>query len=156
MRCLICALIISILFSHGIVLAAESDIDAIKAQLVEIAEMTQVARPTAEMTELYMEYFAKEATLLPAESEALRGRAEIAAFYNRAFQGIEILSNNYRDPVVIVNGDMAVRRYIGTAVFMIADTPEPVTATNRYLDVLVKKNGRWKILWHSWVPMSWE
>jgi len=89
MRCLICALIVSILFSHGIVLAAESDIDAIKTQLIEIAEMTQVARPTEEMTELYMEYFVKEATLLPAESDALRGRAEIEAFYNLAFQGIE-------------------------------------------------------------------
>lgn len=147
---------VCILVSHGLVLAAGTEAEAIKAQLVEIAEMTQVARPTEELTDLYMAYFAKEATLLPAGSGALRGRAAIAGFYNRAFQGIEILSNDYRDPVVVVDGNMAVRRYIGTAVFMIADEPDPVTATNRYMDVLVKENGRWKILWHSWVPVSWE
>ncbi|MEE8464493.1 MAG: DUF4440 domain-containing protein [Gammaproteobacteria bacterium] len=147
--------IVSILFSHGLVLAAGTETDAIKAQLVEIAAMSQVARPTEEMTDLYMAYFAKEPTLLPAGSDALRGRAAIAEFYNHAFQGIEILSNDYRDPVVVVDGDMAVRRYIGKAVFMIAGEPDPVTATNRYVDVLVKENGRWKILWHSWVPVSW-
>lgn len=156
MKSYISAFVTCMLFPHSIALSAGTETEAIKAQLVEIAEMTLVARPTEEMTDLYLEYFAKEPTLLPAESDTLRGRAAIADFYNRAFQGIEILSNDYRDPVVVVDGDMAVRRYIGTAVFMIAGEPDPVTATNRYVDVLVKENGRWKILWHSWVPVSWE
>ena len=51
---------------------------------------------------------------------------------------------------------MATRRYIGTAVFVIAGEEDRVTAKNRYIDILVKEDGEWKMFWHSFVPVSWE
>ena len=60
----------------------EDEIASIRAQLLEIAEMSSVDRPTAELTNEYMTYFSKEPTLLPANREAINGRDAIAAFYN--------------------------------------------------------------------------
>jgi len=136
--------------------ASSSESEAIMAQLIEIAEVSQSGLPMGEMTDRYLSYFAANPTLLPAGQAALTGREAIQDFYNGAFRDIVIESNIYRDPVVVVNGDMATRRYIGTAVLITADQPDPVSATNRYLDVLIKEGGEWKMLWHSWVPVDWE
>lgn len=133
-----------------------SEVESIRTQLLEIAEMSARDRPTAEMTEEYMRYFAEEPTLLPANGDAIVGREAIVRFYNNAFDGIKIVSNKYEEPVILVQGSIATRRYLGTAVFNLAAQEEPVTARNRYIDVLVKENGEWKMLWHSWVPVSWE
>ena len=136
--------------------ASSSESEAIMAQLIEIAEVSQSGLPMGEMTDRYLSYFAANPTLLPAGQAALTGREAIQNFYNGAFRDIVIESNIYRDPIIVVNGDMATRRYIGTAVLKIADQPDPVSATNRYLDVLIKEDGEWKMLWHSWVPVDWE
>lgn len=138
------------------VAASDAEVESIRTQLLEIAAMSAADLPTTKMTEKYMHSFAEEPTLLPANGAAIRGRDAIAEFYNTAFDGIKILSNKYEEPVIVVNGSMATRRYLGTAVFRLADDNEPVTAKNRYLDVLVKESGEWKMLWHSWVPVSWE
>ena len=130
--------------------------DAITAQLLEIAAMSRSALPTTEMTDRYLHYFAAEPTLLPADRAAIIGRDAIADFYNGVFKDIEILDNEYREPVVVVRGDTATRRYLGTAVFRVPGEEAPVTATNRYLDLLVKENGEWKMLWHAWVPVTWQ
>ena len=136
--------------------ASETEVESIRTQLSEIAAMSTVERPTDEMTEEYMHYFAEEPTLLPANGKAIYGKKAIAEFYNSAFDGIRILSNKYMEPVIVVNGSIATRRYLGTAVFRLANDEEPVTAKNRYLDVLVKESDEWKMLWHSWVPVTWD
>ena len=128
---------------------SDQEIESIRAQLLEIANMSAIDRPTAETMNEYMTYFSEEPTLLPANGEAIHGREAIARFYIEAFSGIKILSNVYERPVIVVTGDMAIRRYIGTAVFIISGQEDPVTAKNRYIDLLVKENGDWKMLWHS-------
>lgn len=135
---------------------AETEIESIHGQLLAITRMSVLDQSTAETTNQYMHYFADEPTLLPANGKAIVGRDAIADFYNEAFADIRILSNKYEDPVIVVDGAMATRRYLGTAIFVLADNEAPITAKNRYLDVLVKENGEWKMLWHSWVPVSWE
>lgn len=135
---------------------ADTETESIRLQLLAIAEMSMLDRPAVETTSEYMTYFASEPTLLPANGKAIYGREAIADFYNNAFDGIKILSNRYDNPVIVVNGSMATRRYLGTAVFQLPGQQEPVTAKNRYIDVLAKEDGEWKMLWHSWVPVSWE
>jgi ketosteroid isomerase-like protein len=135
---------------------AVSDVKSIRAQLMEIAEMSARDQPTAAMTDAYMKYFAAEPALLPANGKTIYGRAAIAHFYNDAFAGIKILSNRYEDPVIVVNGSFAARRYLGTAVSNISGQQNSVTARNRYIDVLVKEDDEWKVLWHLWVPISWD
>ena len=131
------------------------DTQLLKEQLVEIAEMTASGLPTEDMTDRYVSYFADSPTLLPAGQDALLGRDAIRDFYNSAFSGIEILSNEYYEVVVVVDEELAVRRYLGTAMFRVPKDSEPISVTNRYIDVLSKLDGNWKIVWHSWTPATW-
>jgi ketosteroid isomerase-like protein len=135
---------------------SDSEVESIRRQLIEIAEMSALDRPTTEMIEEYMRYFAAEPTLLPANGAAIYGREAIADFYNNVFNDITIISNKYEEPVILVNGLTATRRYLGTAKFEIVGKKGTVTAKNRYIDVLVKEGGEWKMLWHSWVSVTWE
>jgi ketosteroid isomerase-like protein len=134
----------------------DTEIELIRAQLVEIAEMSALDRATAEMTNEYLQYFAAEPTLQPADGDPIHGRDAIARFYNDAFENIKILSNTYKEPVIAINGATAIRRYTGIAVFVVAGQSEQVTAKNRYTDVLIKEGGEWKMLLHSWVPVGLE
>jgi len=132
-----------------------ADTLSLKEQLVEIAEMTVSGLPTEEITEQYLSYFSDSPVALSPDRSAILGRTAISEFYNTAFSGIEILSNDYRDVVVKVNGKSAVRRYLGTATIRVAEASEPISVTNRYIDVLEKSDGSWKIAWHSWTPAVW-
>jgi len=127
----------------------------LKKQLVEIAEMTVSGLPTEVMTKRYLSYFSDSPTILPPGQSAVLGREEIGEFYNAGFDGIEILGNEYHAVVVEVTERSAVRRYLGTAKFRTSEDSEPISVTNRYVDVLEKSDGSWKIVWHSWTPAVW-
>ena len=127
----------------------------LKEQLVEIAEMTVSRLPIEEMTDRYLSYFSDNPTLLPPGQSAVLGRDAIGEFYNAAFDGIEIVENQYHEVVVEVTERSAVRRYLGTAMFRVSEDSEPISVTNRYIDVLEKSDGSWKIVWHSWTPAVW-
>ena len=62
-----------------------SEIQTIRTQLEEIAAMSALDRPTSEMTDEYLRYFATEPTLQPADGDSIHGRDAIARFYNEAF-----------------------------------------------------------------------
>ena len=123
--------------------------------LVEIADMTVSGLPIEEMTKRYLSFFSDSPTLLPPGQSAVLGRDAIGDFYNTAFDGFEILGNHYHEVVVEVIGRSAVRRYLGTATFRASEDSEPISVTNRYIDVLEKFDGSWKIVWHSWTPAVW-
>jgi ketosteroid isomerase-like protein len=127
----------------------------LKQQLVEIAEMTVSGLPNREMTDRYLSYFSDSPTLLPPGQEVVLGRDTIAEFYNAAFDGIEILDNKYHGIIVEVTDRSAVRRYLGTATLLVSKDSDPISVTNRYIDVLEKFDGDWKIVWHSWTPAVW-
>lgn len=127
----------------------------LKQQLVEIAEMTLSGLATEEITKRYLAYFSDSPTLLPPGQGAVLGREAIGEFYNAGFAGIEILENKYHAVVVEVTDRSAVRRYFGTAKFRTSEDSEPISVTNRYVDVLEKSDGSWKIVWHSWTPAVW-
>jgi ketosteroid isomerase-like protein len=133
-----------------------SEIQTIRTQLEEIAAMSALDRPTSEMTDEYLRYFATEPTLQPADGDSIHGRDAIARFYNEAFENIKIISNTYNEPVIAINGATAVRRYTGKAVFAVGGQSAQVTATNHYTDVLIKEGGEWRMLLHSWVPVAPE
>ena len=139
------------------VFASDSEIEIIRAQLHEIAWMSAEDRPVSEMAEEYISYFSAEPTLLPPNSEAIVGRDAIEEFYKGAFGGVRLISNQYFDEEIIVNGGMASRHYMGMAhlSFPGADMTE-IVSINRYVDVLVKEDGAWRMVWHSWVPVTWD
>ncbi len=136
--------------------ASEDEVEIIRAQLHEIAWMSAEDRPVSEMADEYMTYFAADPTLLPPNSEPLAGREAIEEFYNSVFGGVRLISNQYFDEEIVVSGDMASRRYIGMAHLSFPGDASEVVSINRYVDVMVREDGEWKMLWHSWVPVTWE
>ncbi|MDJ0909586.1 MAG: DUF4440 domain-containing protein [Woeseiaceae bacterium] len=138
------------------VFASESEVEIIRAQLHEIAWMSAKDRPVPEMAEEYMTYFSAEPTLLPPNSEAIVGRDSIEEFYTGAFGGVRLISNRYYDEEIVVIGDMASRHYFGTAHLSFPGDASEVMSINRYVDVLVKEDGEWRMAWHSWVPVTWD
>ena len=140
----------------GLAQASEDEIAAIEAQIHEIARVTTAAETADARTAVYMSYFAADPTLLPAGRPAIPGRAAVSAFYRQAFDGLEMVSLDYRDIEIRVVQGMAVRRYIGTAVFVLPGETEPTSSTNRYIDVLAREDGIWKMVWHAFVPVPAE
>lgn len=106
------------------------------------------------MTENQLRFFAKTPTIIRPNQVPLVGREAVADFYEDVFSSVKILENSYSDLVVVIQGDTATRRYVGTGVFVTADIAEPQTTVNQMVDVLVKENGEWRTLVHSWVPSS--
>lgn len=142
--------------AHDIRSPSSSESEAITTQLIEIYNIPYSGHSTDEMADNHLRFFAETPTILPANQAAIVGHKPVADFYYGAYQGIEFVSNTYRDLVIVVHGDMATRRFIGTGIFRIAGQLDPVAANNRYLDVMVREDDEWKILLHSWVPVAWE
>jgi len=137
---------------------AESDRDVLAAQLTEIEELFSASyddnRPRLEV---YLDYFADDLRLFHPEGHTTAGKAAALEFYTSAFAPINILSLDYSAPDVLVDGDLAVRNYSGTASFSLADDPAEREVTQRYVDVLQRQGGSdWRIVWHAWYPVVGE
>lgn len=103
------------------------------------------------MTENQLRFFADQPTVQPPDQAAIVGRAAVTEFYRNIFEmGIEFVDISYAELSIVVQGNLATRRYVGTGVYKLAEEAEPQTAENQYFDVLTKENGEWKTLLHSW------
>ncbi|HSG98158.1 MAG TPA: DUF4440 domain-containing protein [Woeseiaceae bacterium] len=145
------AMFLALLLSGSAAFAG--DIEDLEAQLHEISAMIVSGLPANESMERYVGYFSEDAVLLPAGRDPIEGKAAILEFYVTGFKGVELLTNEYSEIVSIVERDFAVRRYKGTASARFAPASDPSYHTNRYLDVLRKTDGEWKIVWHAFVPV---
>lgn len=122
-----------------------ADTSELTRQLVEIE---QLRTPDAET---YLSYFASDAILLPPDLPAIGGKEAALAFYNSAFEGVSALRLDYSDPIIDLDGDMATRRYSGTAEITIGANDETIVSRTKYLDILKRQpDGTWKISIHSW------
>jgi ketosteroid isomerase-like protein len=103
----------------------------------------------------YMDYFAPDAVLLPPGAEPIRGREASLAFYTTGFEGLRAVSLDYETPDVLLDGEVALRRYDGTAVVLSEVTLDTLTFTNHYIDVVRRgADGEWRIVWHLWRPTN--
>jgi hypothetical protein len=142
--------------AHKKRLSSMTDDQLITFHLSEIYEISTSDLSAVEKAERHLRFFAAAPTILPFDDDAIDGIVDVTNFYHRAYEDFEIVSNTYRDLVIVIHGDLATRRFVGTGVFRVSGQPEQIAGTSRYLDVLIKENDQWKILLHSWVPVSWE
>ena len=102
-------------------------------------------------SEAYLTHFTDDIVLLPPDRAAISGKTAALSFYETAFEGIVGLRLDYTEPSIEISGDLAVRRYEGTAYLKFKDSPDEVVVRNKYLDVLKRQdNGLWKISIHTW------
>jgi ketosteroid isomerase-like protein len=112
---------------------------------------TFAALAGAEDNDTYLEAFADDATLLPPDRPAIEGKSAARAFYADAFREIGTMRVVYDDPIVDIDGALAVRRYTATAHVTYKGAGKVVATRTKYLDVLKKEpSGAWKIVVHMW------
>jgi ketosteroid isomerase-like protein len=135
-----------------------SDIAVLGDHLVEIEQLFNGPHDGERSRfAVYLDYFTDDLILLHPEGHTTAGKAAALEFYTSAFAPITILSLDYGSPDVLVNGDLAVRRYSGTGTFTLGDDPTELATTNRYIDVLERQDGGdWRIVWHAWYPVAGE
>ncbi len=133
---------------------AEADLSAIRNQLNEFEEIfLSLDLPIAAQIKEYLEYFVDDLALLPPGEDAVQGYDAALAFYTEAFEGGTVLDVSFQTPVILLEGDMAVRRYIGSSEVMFDG--ETYSSTNRYIDILRRQpDGEWLTVWHAWSHMD--
>ena len=137
--------VVSLLTACAPVHDPTKDISDLTRQLAEIEQLTTPD------TDAYLSYFASDAVLLPPDLPAIEGKEAAFVFYESAFEGVSALRVDYSDPVIDLAGDMATRRYFGTAEITIGANDETIVSRTKYLDILKRHpDGIWKVSIHSW------
>jgi ketosteroid isomerase-like protein len=142
-----------LLLSANLALAGEKANEharwAITAQLDQIYELSLAEGAAAELTARQLEYFASLPSIIPPGQEPIIGRRAVADFYQAIFASIRVLENNYAQLEIKIEGNTAVRRYLGFGKLRDGDTVMEVKS--RITDVLIIENGEWKTLVHTWL-----
>ena len=136
---------------------AGAEMRAIKDQL-DVLYRASLAEGTIE-TKLrnHLGFFAPEPTVQPPGQLPIVGQDAVSEFYREIFEsGIQVLENEYTALTIVVHGTTATRQYVGEGTFMAAGSAAPQSSKNRYVDLLVKVDGVWKTLVHSWEPEAAE
>jgi ketosteroid isomerase-like protein len=133
-----------------------SDIAELEGHLVEIEQLFD--EPYAgerSVFDVYLDYFDDDLILFHPEGHTTTGRTAALEFYTSAFTGVTIVSLDYYQPEILLDGDLAVRRYSGTGKGTYGEEQTEFALTNRYIDVLERRDGGdWRIVWHAWYPVA--
>ena len=152
---------LSRLVSLAVVVTACSTGEAPDDEDLMVAELTAqldsieaiFAPGSTDFIDAYLQFFDDDVVLLPPGQPAIEGKGAIREFYSSGFDGLDPVSLEYGEPVIVLQGPLAVRRYTGRGVVTI-DGNTLVLPLNRYVDVLRQTPNGWLILWHSWVEVS--
>lgn len=133
-----------------------SDIAVLEDHLVEIEQLfNEPYAGERSRFDVYLDYFADNIVLLHPEGHTTTGKDAALAFYTSAFTGVTIDSLDYYEPEILFDGGLAVRRYSGTATGTHGEEQIEFALTNRYIDVLERRDGgNWRIVWHAWYPVA--
>ncbi|WP_171032751.1 YybH family protein [Fodinibius saliphilus] len=134
----------------------KSDEAMIADQMDTIEELVSAGVSTDSILTQYLELFIDDPVLIPPGRSVIQGRDSALGFYKNAFSNIEILDVVYEEPVILIDGDMAARRFTGTTKIQIKGQVDTLLSTSRYVDVLQKQpDGKWRIAWHAWEQVDW-
>ncbi len=137
---------------------AEDDRSAIRNQLNQFEEILLSPEvPLETIIQEYLNYYVDDLVLLPPGEDAVQGYDAALAYYTEGFEGGTILAVDYLThvPEIFLNGDMAIRRYIGSAEFKFDGELEHYSSYNRYIDILQRQaDGEWQVVWHAWTPID--
>ena len=158
MRNVVCALLAVMTLSacqKGGSSESEADIAAISRQLKDIEAVLSSGLPMSTINENYLEFFVDKLVLLPPGRRAIHGREAALEFYNNSFGSLTAFSAVAQQPEILVDGDLATRRYVVNYKFQVGADSEPGSSSGRYIDILQKQaDGTWRIVWHAMTPLN--
>ncbi len=133
----------------------EADLSAISSQLEDMEAVLSSGLPMATINQNYLEQFCvDDLVVLPPNRRAIHGREAALDYFNNTFGALTNLSVVYQQPEILIDGNLATRRYVGNVQFQVGTDSEPGTAAGRYIDILQKQaDGSWRIVWHAMTPL---
>lgn len=153
--CLLLSVVTLLACQNGRSSDTEADYAAISSQLNDMEAVLSSGLPMSTINENYLEFFVDDLVLLPPGRRALHGREAALEYYNNTFGALTDLSIVYQEPDIIVDGNLATRRYVSRVIFQVDPDSEPGTASGRYIDILQKQaDGTWRIVWHAMTPLN--
>jgi ketosteroid isomerase-like protein len=136
----------------------EFDLSAIESQLKKFEETLLAPDvPIETVLQEYLGYFVDDPVLLPPDESAVQGYDAALAYYTEGFAGGTVVAVDYhlQEPEIFLNGDMAIRRYIGSSEIKWDGELEHYSSYNRYIDILQRQaDGEWRVVWHAWHPID--
>jgi ketosteroid isomerase-like protein len=119
-----------------------SDIDQFYASFFE-------SNQAGEGADTYVMFFSEDAVMMPPNEAPVTGREAIRAWVAPILEQFDLSG----EPVVQetrVAGDLAYRRYSIAAAFAPKVGGDPIPFDHKYVDVLRKIGGEWRIHCHMW------
>ena len=131
------------------------------ADVTEIEALYQTWRTAVEASDIsgYVALLHDEVRLLPPGASAIEGAADYAAFLEPVFATATYRIDVHQHPAVDVRGNVAVAEYVYTIHLELKNPDVAVSepgaltessTTARYLDVLLKDAGEWRVWRHGW------
>jgi ketosteroid isomerase-like protein len=136
---------------------SEFEEQAITRQLDDIYRASLASGEVEERLRIQLRFFVEQPILQPPDQPAIVGHEAVSEFYSGIFaSGVQILKNEYSELKIVVDGEIATRKYVGEGIFITSELTTPQSSRSRFFDVLIKENGEWRTLLHSWSPEKFE
>lgn len=96
----------------------------------------------------YMNHLSKEAVMMYPGQPAVVGTTNIRPFIIDFFENYEFHFSPWKSDEIQVSDDLAFHRYSGVAMITPKNGGESTKWDRKYIDILRKENGSWKITHH--------
>lgn len=123
--------------------AVDDDRQAVRSVLEDIVAASEVGDADA-----YVKFVAEDAVMMYSGMPAVIGREAVHNFVSDFFRDYRFKFDPWRSEEIKVTGDWAFHRYSGIAIVTPVGGGEPVRLDRKYVDILKKEDGVWKISHH--------
>lgn len=123
------------------------DVEAEREAVMEAFKGLIVVSETGDV-EGYMNHLSEEAVMMYSGQPAVVGTAKIRSFITDFFKNYKFQFNPWQSDEIQVLGDWSFHRYSGIATITPKGGGESVKLDRKYIDILRKEAGSWKVTHH--------
>ena len=131
----------------------EPDVEraAIESMFAARFQAFQKAPTPAEMADAYVRDVTEDAVWMPPNSPPVQGKEAVRAWAEDFFNNWVLQLDDTSSELPEIGGNVAVRRFTSTGVYIPRSGGESVPFDQKYVDVLRKDaDGSWKLTLHMW------
>jgi uncharacterized protein (TIGR02246 family) len=123
------------------------DVDAEKEAIMAVFKGLIVVSESGD-AEGYINLLSEEAVMMGSGQPAIVGTANIRPFIINFFENYKFQFSPWQSEEIQVSGDWAFHRYSGIATITPKSGGESTKLDRKYIDILRKKEGFWKVTHH--------
>ena len=96
----------------------------------------------------YMSYLSEDAVMMYSGQPAIVDNRKLQSYLTDFFKNFEFELNRWQSDEIQISGDLAFHRYSGIATITPKDGGESSILDRKYIDILRKEAGAWKVSHH--------